>query len=342
MMHFGLIALLDRAVLRVAGRGSTKFLQGLCTQDVAALSAAPRRCIVPAAFLSAKGRVLCDALVFAGGPAAEREEFLLDIHSSMAAPILRLLRRHRLREKFIIENVTHAYTPVAELPAEAHPVNCVAAEDMEGFLPDPRFAALGRRALLTADEGKAVLERGLHLDAYHHWRLCCAVPEGPLDLPPNKALPFYSNLDLLGFLSFTKGCYIGQELTARTKFRGAVRRRFFTAVSLEEGEDGGGFLENLGVMPSAPLPAPVMCDSPTLPAGSKEGIEVRARSGDGKWKRAGILRTSSRRVALCNLRTRTDLKLVEALQTVPLPEGTELKAGVFRIALRPPPYAFAD
>merc|ERR1712150_148592 len=79
------------------------------------------------------------------------------------------------------------------------------------------------------------------------------VPEGPADLPVDVMLPLHGNLDLLNFVSFTKGCYVGQELTARTKHRGAVRRRLFSVMSAASNPQG--FLDSLELELMEPLPA---------------------------------------------------------------------------------------
>merc|ERR1712127_403179 len=89
---------------------------------------------------------------------------------------------------------------------------------------------MGQRAIMEEGEVGTLLSGGAAADlaAYHLWRVCCTIPEGPADLPVDTVLPLHANLDLLNFVSFNKGCYIGQELTARTKHRGAVRKRFFS------------------------------------------------------------------------------------------------------------------
>lgn len=337
----GFVHLTDRAVLRIAGAGSTKFLQDLSTQDIRMLS---RRSIAPTAFLSPKGRVLCDALV----EKRQGEEYFLDCHRSMIPPLMRFLLRHRLRERFIIEDASKSHTVIAELPPQAlspeegmeQPQEAIVA----GFVPDPRYAALGRRALVTSEEAVRLLAmvRGglLGLEAYHKWRLCCAVPEGPSDLPPDSALPFNSNLDLLGFLCFNKGCYIGQELTARTNFRGAVRRRFFSAVS--GGVDPQALLQRLNQDISVPLLLAELCDAsgPELPKGSQNlTLPVVSREKGKDWKRTGALHSRIGRIGLCLLRGRVNLKKPEELHKVELSDGVEFAVQGVPIVLRPPPYA---
>jgi len=93
---------------------------------------------------------------------------------------------------------------------------------------DPRTARMGWR-LLTQDEGLALVPGGRlgDLRDYHRHRYQQGVPEGIHDLPPGVALPLESNLAFMNGVSFTKGCYIGQELTARTHHMGVIRKRLF-------------------------------------------------------------------------------------------------------------------
>ncbi|XP_045706507.1 putative transferase CAF17, mitochondrial isoform X2 [Phyllostomus hastatus] len=93
---------------------------------------------------------------------------------------------------------------------------------------DPRTVRMGWR-LLTQDEGPALLPRARLGDVwdYHRHRYQQGVPEGVHDLPPGVALPLESNLAFMNGVSFTKGCYIGQELTARTHHMGIIRKRLF-------------------------------------------------------------------------------------------------------------------
>merc|ERR1712070_1353876 len=130
--------------------------------------------------------------------------------------------------------------------------SAAAADVPADFVLDPRFAALGHRALLDTEVANGLLsEGGAELSDYHFWRMCCAVPEGPIDLPVDVALPLYGNLDLLNFISFKKGCYIGQELTMRTKHVGAVRRRFFSVVSAKD--DPRNLIASMKLDTAAPL-----------------------------------------------------------------------------------------
>ncbi|CAK0817251.1 unnamed protein product [Prorocentrum cordatum] len=342
-MAWAAARLSDRGILRVAGAGSGKFLQGLCTQDVGALGA---QRAVPAAFLSPKGKVLCDTILVANGA----DDILIDCHADAARSLLRLLKKHRLREKFQIEDVSGEVAAVALLPEEAAGQGAAAPTEAavaESFA-DPRFAALGRRAVLPSEAAGPPAEgadAASALAAYHRWRVCCAVPEGPRDLPVDAVMPLHGNLDLLNFISFRKGCYVGQELTTRTKHRGAVRRRFFSVVSAEGCP--AAFLEGLALEPAAPLPvrAALGARGRALPGeeGPAEARAVHARMQDAESSKVvGELHSVAGTAGLCALRCDRQLNsATDFLGGSPLAEGTELSAGEgIALGLRAPPYAF--
>src|SRR5207245_3225890 len=94
---------------------------------------------------------------------------------------------------------------------------------------DPRLAELGARAVLPRDGAAAVLA-GLGFSAgavadYERRRIALGVPDGSRDLPVEKAILLENGFDELNAIDWDKGCYMGQELTARTRYRGLVRKR---------------------------------------------------------------------------------------------------------------------
>ncbi len=188
----------DRAVLSLTGAETISFLQGLVTNDVS-LAAADRAQY--AALLTPQGKILFDFLVF-GQP----EGLLLDVPAIYAEQLRKRLSLYRLRAKVEIalrpELVVLANWGDAALP---------------GFVADPRHPGLGQRAISApqASAGQA--------DYLAH-RLALGVPEAA-DFGQDKMFALDANLDELHAVSFTKGCYVGQELTARMKHRGTARKR---------------------------------------------------------------------------------------------------------------------
>ena len=193
---------LDRSVVRVAGEGGVHFLNGLCSQDLTKFANSAFTC-----FLNAQGRVLFDAIVHKAP-----NELLLDVHASLADKVVLLLQRHRLRLPIVIEQAKDLQVSTAE---------------GSSFFDDPRFPGLPRRAIEMVNN---------HPDGtawFRAKRIAAGVPEGPEEFPADSALPLNMNLDLLNGVSFSKGCYVGQEMTTRTFRRGVIRRRVFILKSDE-------------------------------------------------------------------------------------------------------------
>lgn len=212
------------------------------------------------------------------------------------------------------------------------------------FFADPRFSAMGHRAVLQADAVASLCEATPGLEAYHHWRVCCAVPEGPADLPADSVLPLHGNLDLLNFVSFSKGCYVGQELTARTKHRGAVRRRFFSVIAADG--DPEDFLAGLQLPLHSPLPssAPAAAQLPAPEAGEAARAVAARRPDAEEEEKVGMLHSTSGAAGLCLLKCRGAFNEAASFRDAPQPAGTRFTTaeGAVALAVRPPPYAFVE
>jgi folate-binding protein YgfZ len=183
--------LADRAVLRLSGEEVGDFLQGLVTNDVAAL--APGRPLW-AGLLTAQGKALFDFILWADG-----DDVLVDCEASQADALARRLMLYRLRRKIEIGR------------DEGLAVHWSADGD-----DDPRLPALGRRWL--APRGEAATGWRAH-------RLALGVTEGVEELGSDKTLWLECNAAELNGVSFAKGCYVGQENTARMNWRQKVNRR---------------------------------------------------------------------------------------------------------------------
>ena len=199
--------LADRAIVRLSPLDEAEdvatFLQGLVTNDVT--GALP----VYAGLLTAQGKALFDFLVWRDGA-----DLLLDCEAAVAEALARRLSLYRLRRKIAI----------AVDPA----VSVHWAADGERGHPDPRLPALGRRWLGGAPEGE---------DASTAWRanrLSLGVAEGQAEL--GDVLWLETNAVELNGVSFSKGCYVGQENTARMNWRQKINRRLIV-VPLERSAD---------------------------------------------------------------------------------------------------------
>jgi folate-binding protein YgfZ len=233
-----LTALPERGVIAVEGEDRVAFLQGLVSNDVAAVS--PGR-VVWAALLTAQGKWLADFFVFADGAA-----LLLDCERAQIPMLLQLLSRYRLRMKASLRALPEwtVYVAWPQLP------------DVEGIAAaDPRLADFAWRILgdrpLAANATEADWDR---------YRLEAGLPDGSRDLESDRSVLLEAGFDELSGVSWSKGCYMGQELTARTKYRGLVKRRL-VPVSVD-----------------GPLPAP---GSAVLRDGVEVGTMRSGRDGIG-------------------------------------------------------------
>ena len=197
--------LLDRALLRVSGEDVRGFLQGLVTNDAAAVT--PERPLW-AGLLTAQGKALFDFIMWADG-----DDVLIDCEAEAADELARRLTLYRLRRKIVIAR------------DETLAVHW-SANGEEG-VPDPRLADLGRRWLAPAGEAAV---------GWLEHRLRLGVTEGRAELGSDKTLWLECNAIELNGVSFTKGCYVGQENTARMNYRSKVNRRLVVVPADAPGE----------------------------------------------------------------------------------------------------------
>lgn len=224
------IELESRGVLAVAGGDAAEFLQGLVSNDIAQVGEGR---VVYAALLTPQGKYLHDFMV-----AREAGAFLLDCEAARLMDLGQRLGAYRLRADIELLDATEDWRVVAVLGdgAEARlgltlaEPGAVAALEGGGLIyRDPRPQMPGLRAFVPRDAGFAQLETaGISAGAltdYERVRIAAGVPDGSRDMTVNKSTLLEFGFEALRGVDFEKGCYVGQELTARTKYRGLVRRR---------------------------------------------------------------------------------------------------------------------
>ncbi|QBM77402.1 folate-binding protein [Sphingomonas sp. AAP5] len=205
--------LADRSLLRLSGEDVRGFLQGLVTADMAGPFPAW------AGLLTPQGKALFDFIVWTDG-----DDVLLDCEASVAEALRRRLSIYRLRRAITIEQTNGAVHWSRE-PGQG--------------VPDPRLAELGYRWL--GEPGEAAT-------GWHAHRLSLGVAEGEAELGSDKTLWLEANARELNGVSFTKGCYVGQENTARMHHRSKVNRRLVVAPLGEPGERTRATYPDLGLM----------------------------------------------------------------------------------------------
>jgi folate-binding protein YgfZ len=187
----------NRSILRLSGPDRAQFLQGLVSNDVTAVQ--PGRPVY-ACLLTPQGKFLHDFFLI-----ADDDSLLIDCEADRRADLLSRLKMYKLRSKIELTDVTDEYTVYGGIG-----------------MPDPRLPALGRRLVAPKGDTLAVVTS---FDAYDRLRIGLAVPDGSRDMEIGKAILLENNIDLLNGVSWTKGCYTGQELTARTHYRGLIKKR---------------------------------------------------------------------------------------------------------------------
>ena len=193
----------DRRVLRVSGEDRAAFLQGLVSNDLRRLAEGP----IYAALLTPQGKYISDFLLLDQGDA-----ILMDIHADRAEDLLRRLQMYRLRRKVEI-----AATDLAVLRGLGTPP--------PDAVWDPRHAALGWRRYVTEDEAKNADPPGIDWDGI---RVANCIPETGVELIPDQSFILECGFERLKGVDHRKGCYVGQEVTARMKHKTELRKGLVT------------------------------------------------------------------------------------------------------------------
>jgi folate-binding protein YgfZ len=211
--------LADRGVVRVIGTDAEKLLQGVISNDMELLAAQPA---IHAALLTPQGKILFDFFVVRAG-----DGFLLDVARDKAVDLAKRLNLYKLRAKVGIQDVSEDYRVLALWGSPGGREETI--ETGTVLFADPRLPALGLRILADARSARGEVAAADALDAapedYHAHRIALGVPEGGKDYALGDTFPHEADLDQLGGVSFSKGCFVGQEVVSRMQNRGNVRKR---------------------------------------------------------------------------------------------------------------------
>jgi folate-binding protein YgfZ len=183
----------DRAVISLRGETALPFLHNLLTCDVAHL---PEGQAAYGALLSPQGKILHDIFVFHAG-----DQVLIDCAFEQRAALLQKLMLYKLRAKLEISTRDDLEIVVGE----------------DGFV-DPRNGAMGHRFFAATGSFKVG-------EGYHAHRISLGLADSVLDIGSNFLFPHEANFDVIGGVSFSKGCYVGQEVVSRMQHRGTARSR---------------------------------------------------------------------------------------------------------------------
>ncbi|KAK0623104.1 hypothetical protein B0T14DRAFT_404440, partial [Immersiella caudata] len=333
----GLAPLTSRRLISVSGPDAEKYLHGVITANLLTSTepASPPSGLY-AAFLTAQGRVLHDVFIYRdttnlsdlpSGP-SPATTFLIEVDSSEADRLTRHIKRYKLRANFTVRplpftTIYHAWSDSASLTLPSSLTKSTIT------LSDPRLPGLGHRLLVPEGASTPSLDGipPVSEAAYHLRRYLNGIPEGQSEIVRENALPQESNIDLLGAIDFRKGCYVGQELTIRTKHRGVVRKRILPVMLYGAGH--------------AP-PAEMVYRPEVEVVGGEQSVErLRAEmvTGEVSIGRVGKKGRSAGKwlkgmgnvgLALCRLEIMTGLSMLgeQAMASGAFQEGDEFVVGV--------------
>ncbi|KAI5928440.1 Aminomethyltransferase folate-binding domain-containing protein [Camillea tinctor] len=340
----GYAPLTSRSLISISGVDAPRFLQGLITSSITepqppdqrhqntrntsktaadAVEGTPRTQGFYSGFLNATGRVLHDVFIYpdtlgisssyddVAAAADPAHAFLIEVDASQRDALLQHLRRHKLRSRIQIRAVAGSQCKVWQAwgtPAEDEESLRAALPSSAILLRDPRAPDLGYRVLSSADPPLKL--PACDEPAYRLRRYLRGVPEGQAEIPRGAALPLEANLDIMGAIDFRKGCYVGQELTIRTRHRGVVRKRVLPCMlydsrtphepppsSSSSGQGGDNTLEYRPERAGIP--------AERIPSGLSIGRLGKKGRSAGTWL-AGLGNVG---LALCRLQTMTDVEL---------------------------------
>jgi folate-binding protein YgfZ len=254
-------SLQDRGVLEIVGADRKAFLQGLVSNDVQKLG--PHRALY-AAFLTPQGKYLHDFFL-----AEQGEAILLEGERARLPDLQRRLSMFKLRAKVMLAEVSDRFSIAVAFGDGVGaklglPTDLGATRPFDGGIAfiDPRLAELGARVILPRANGTRPLEAAELARAepadYDRLRLSLGVADGSRDLLVEKAILLEAGFDELHGVDWDKGCYMGQELTARTKYRALIKKRL------------------VPVQIQGPLPEP----GTIVKLGEQEAGEIRSGRGD--------------------------------------------------------------
>ncbi|KAF2004206.1 Aminomethyltransferase folate-binding domain-containing protein [Amniculicola lignicola CBS 123094] len=297
----GVVQLSHRRLISLSGSDAAKFLQGLITNNVIANNHSN----FYSAFLDARGRVLWDVFVWSHpGPANKEWGCYIEVDGADVEILMKHLKKHKLRSKIKIQIVGEE-EDLSIWAAWGPDLIQLQEPSMIISLKDPRAHNFGDRYLIRGDAASMEYSGQypvVDLQQYHLRRYLFGIAEGQKEIQRESALPMECNVDLSEGINFNKGCYVGQELTIRTKHTGVVRKRMLPVQLYHAGD---------------PIPSntdAVSFDSGWSDAPPETGSDIKQLDDQGSIKKgratgkfiAGIGNVG---LALCRLEMMTSMRI---------------------------------
>jgi folate-binding protein YgfZ len=204
----------NRRVLKVSGSNCIEFLNNILTLDISKLTPFEAR---PSALLSPQGRVLFDFLVSLDFPRHSKEESILIEYDLLCEDdLVKKLNMYNLRQEVNVKKTSY------------NVLVTINPKSSENSIKDKRFFNSDTHVSRIYDKNISLNynNKGISSNWYDLIRYKNCIPEGIKEIEMNATLPLEINLDLLGGISFEKGCFIGQEVNARVKYKGLVKKKY--------------------------------------------------------------------------------------------------------------------
>ena len=206
--------------LSIEGEDSNEFLQNLITNDINKCS---EDNIIYSCLLSPQGKFLSDFFIF-----KKDEKYLIETHSFFYEKLLKKLNIYKLRSKVHINEVNnlHSYSVFGDIQKD---------QDTFIFNSDPRNKNIGLK-LIHLKKNPEIFDNlnEINEEKYHQILIKNTVPLSHYDLEENKSLLLENNFENLNSISWDKGCYVGQEITARMKYRALLKKKIYS-LEIKEG-----------------------------------------------------------------------------------------------------------
>jgi len=200
--------------LSVEGKDSSDFLQNLITNDV---NKCTKENILYSCLLTPQGKFISDFFIF-----NKNKKFIIETHSFFYEKLLKKLNLYKLRSKVLINEITNlsSYSVFGEVNNNANFIV---------FCADPRNNKIGNKLICKSEDSK-IFNNFNEIDEkkYHEILIQNTVPLSHFDLVENKSLLLENNFENLNSISWDKGCYVGQELTARMKYRALLKKKIYS------------------------------------------------------------------------------------------------------------------
>ena len=224
---------LERGIIAVSGKDRVRFLQGLITNDI---HKATDDNVIYTCLLTPQGKFLFDFFIV-----SQDGMYLLDCAASQVQALMQKLNMYKLRSDITIEDKSASYSVFSgfgqnifdTIGIQASRGKILHLEEGIAFV-DPRVEQLGVRWILPNGTVPSLAEKKFSentLEEYELLRISLGVPDGTSDLVSEKSFPLQYKMEEMHAIDFEKGCYVGQEVTARSKHRGNIRKTLFTVQS---------------------------------------------------------------------------------------------------------------